>query len=58
MKVGDKVIVNTGVNGWLEGTIVSKREVLDYPTTYNVKLTLGEFGEVIETFTEGRIKLM
>lgn len=56
MKVGDKVKVNTIINGWLDGIIVAKKEVLDYPIIYNVKINLGKFGEVIESVLENRIK--
>ena len=54
--VGDKVKVDTIVNGLLDGIIVAKIEVIDHPTIYNVKLNLGEFGEVVEPFKKERIR--
>ena len=56
MKVGDKVKVNTIINGWLDGIIVAKKEVLGYPIIYNVKIKLGQYGEVIESFLKNRLK--
>ena len=56
MNVGDKVKVDTVINGWLDGMIVAKIEVLGYPTTYNVRINLGKFGEVIEPVREERLK--
>lgn len=56
MKVGDKVKVNTVINGWLDGIIVAKKEIINYPIIYSIKIKLGEFGEVIESFLENRIK--
>ena len=53
MKIGDTVIVNTGINGYLTGVIVHKHEIPD--DTYNVKLDLGEYGEAVESFHERRI---
>lgn len=56
MNVGDNVKVNTGINGWLPGIIVAKTELLNFPETlYNVRLDLGEFGEVVERFVESKI---
>ena len=54
--VGDKVKVDTIVNGLLDGIIVAKIEALDYPTIYNAKLNLGEFGEVVEPVKKERIR--
>ena len=56
MKVGDKVKVNTIINGWLNGVIVAKIEVLGHQTIYNIKINLGKYGEVIEPFLKKRIK--
>ena len=56
MNVGDKVQVNTVINGWLNGIIVAKKEVLGYPIIYNIKINLGKYGEVIEPFLKKRIK--
>lgn len=53
MKIGDNVIVDTGINGYLTGVIVHKHETPD--DTYNVKLDLGEYGEVVESFHKRRI---
>lgn len=56
MKVGDNVIVDTGINGYFRGVIVHKHETP--PDTYNVKIYLGDFGEVIESFHKRRITVI
>ena len=56
MKVGDNVIVDTGINLYLKGVIVHKHETP--PDTYNVKIYLGDFGEVIESFHKRRITVI
>lgn len=53
LKIGDTVFVDTGINGYLKGVIVYKHETQD--DTYNVKIDLGEYGEVVESFHEKRI---
>ena len=56
MKVGDNVIVDTGINSYLPGVIVYKHETPD--DTYNVKIDLGEYGEVVESFHKRRITVI
>lgn len=54
MEIGDTVLVDTVINGYLKGVIVHKHETED--DMYNVKLYLGDYGEAVETFSAKRIK--
>ena len=56
MEIGDVVLVDTVINGYLKGVIVHKHETP--PDTYNVKIYLGEFGEAIESFHKSRITVI
>lgn len=54
MGIGDVVLVDTVINGYLKGVIVHKHETQN--NVYNVKIDLGEYGEVVESFSAKRIK--
>lgn len=54
MGIGDAVLVDTVINGYLEGVIVHKHETQN--NVYNVKIDLGKYGEIVESFSAKRIK--
>lgn len=59
MEIGDVVLVDTFINGYLKGVIVHKHEKQNdvyNVDVYNVKIVLGEYGEVVEAFSAKRIK--